>query len=162
MEGEKITILEPTIEVLEKAEFYLNFIRKALPEAKVTLIGSLAIPVCIKNEIDILVEVEEGEDIQKVQEKIKDENQDLFRVGPIVDNEGYSRTKKKHGLICELHILHRGDKRIEKYLKLIERFKSNPELAKTYSDLKKSLNGVSNDEYKKVKIEFLKKNGFLE
>ena len=61
MEGEKITILEPTVEVLEKAEFYLNFIRKVLPEARVTLIGSLAIPVCVKNEIDILVEVEESE-----------------------------------------------------------------------------------------------------
>lgn len=162
MEGEKITILEPTNEIFEKAEFYIDFIRKVLPEAKVSLIGSLAIPVCIKNEIDILVEVEEGEDIQKVQEKIRDENQDLFRVGPIVDGEGYSRTKKKHGLICELHILHKGDKRIEKYQNLIERFKYNPELAKAYNDLKRSLNGALNDEYKKVKIEFLKKNGFLE
>jgi GrpB-like predicted nucleotidyltransferase (UPF0157 family) len=160
MEEETITILEPTEEVFAKAFFYLNFLKEILPKAKITLIGSLAIPVCIKNEIDILVEIEEDEDILKVQEKIRDENQDLFRIGPIVNGEGYSRTKKKHGIICELHILHRGDDRIEKYIRQIEQFKSNPELAKKYGDLKRSLDGYKSSEYKKAKNEFMKENGF--
>ena len=84
----------------------------------------------------------------------------MFRIGPIVNGEGYSRTKKKHGIICELHILHRGDDRIEKYIRQIEQFKSNPELAKKYGDLKRSLDGYKSSEYKKAKNEFMKENGF--
>lgn len=160
MEEETIKILEPTEDVFKKANFYLDYIKKILPEAKVTLIGSLAIPVCVKNEIDILIEINEDDDVSKIQEKIKDADPDLFPVGPIDNGEGYSRTKKKYGLICELHILNKGDERIDKYLKQLERFKSNPDLVKKYGDLKRSLDGALSSEYKKAKSEFLQENGF--
>lgn len=160
MEDDTTRIIEPTKDVFEKADFYLNFLKKLLPEAKITLIGSLAIPVCIKNEIDILVEIPKSEDIQIVQEKIRDGDPDLFGIGPIDKGEGYSRTKKKHGLICEVHILHTGDERIGKYLKQVERFKNNPELARKYGELKRSLDGAPSSVYREAKNTFLRGNGF--
>lgn len=159
MDEEVITILEPTREVLEKADFYMNLLRKILPEATVTLIGSLAIPISVKNEMDILIEINENEDILATQEKIRQESGgDIFGVGPIVDGEGFSRTKKKHGIICELHILHKGDQRVEKYLEQTRRFKSDPDLADRYDKLKRSLNGSTSSAYKAEKAKFFKKN----
>lgn len=159
MEDEIVTIVEPTKEVLERAESYIRLIQKILPTAKVTLIGSLAIPVCIKNEMDILIELDPAEEIAKVQERIRDESGgDLFGVGPIVDGEGFSRTKKKHGVICELHFLHTGDPRIEKYLYRNQRFASDPGLAKAYDQLKRSLVGKPMSQYKQEKKRFFTEN----
>ncbi len=157
-EEDVIQIIEPSDKVLQKAEFYIQLIKKILPNATVTLIGSLAIPVCVKNEMDILIEIDKNEDIQTIQEKVRDESGDIFGIGPIENNEGYSRSKKKHGIICELHILHKDDERIEKYLEQVRRFRNDPELAKKYSDLKRSLNGASNSVYKERKAMFFQEN----
>ena len=158
MEEDIIQIIEPSEEVFEKTNFYIDLVQKILPDATVTLIGSLAIPICIKNEIDLLVEIDEAEDIKTVQEKVGDGSDDIFGVGPIDKNEGFSRSKKKHGMICELHILHKGDERIKKYLAQVERFRSDSELASKYNELKKSLDGVPSSVYKEAKSKFLKEN----
>lgn len=159
MEDEIVTIVDPTKEVLDKAESYIQLVQKILPNSKVTLIGSLAIPVCIKNEIDILIEIGAEEDILNIQEKVRVESGgDLFGVGPIVDGEGFSRTKKKHGVICELHFLHTGDSRIQKYLYRNQRFTSDPTLAKAYDQLKRSLAGKSMSLYKQEKKRFFTEN----
>ena len=160
MDEDIIQIIEPTKEVLERADFYVNLIRRILPNAVVTLIGSLAIPVCVKNEIDVLIEIGADEDIQAVQEKIRDESPDIFGVGPIENGEGFSRSKKKHGLICELRILHKGDARIKRYFEQVRRFKSDSCLAKKYVDLKRSLDGVSSNIYKEAKSRFFQENDF--
>lgn len=159
MDEETVIIIEPTREIQEKAGAYMELLQKILPSSKITLIGSLAIPVCIKNEMDILVEVSAAEDILNIQERIRSESGgDLFGVGPIVDGEGFSRTKKKHGVICELHILHTGDPRIQKYLYRNQRFASDPPLAKAYDQLKRSFAGKPMAEYKQAKREFFTEN----
>jgi len=159
MEDEAVTIVEPTKEVLEKAQSYIQLLQKILPNSKITLIGSLAIPVCVKNEMDVLIEIDAAEDILTTQERIRDESGgDLFGVGPIVDGEGFSRTKKKHGFICELHILHTGDPKIQKYLYRNQRFASDPALARAYDQLKRSLVGKPMSQYKQEKRIFFTEN----
>lgn len=149
-----IQIVEPTPEVLAKADFYIELVKKLVPGSVVTLVGSLAIPVCVKNEIDILVEVGPDEDIRLLQEKVRDGSNDIFGVGPIADGEGYSRSKKKHGIICELHFLPRGHVRAERYKRLVEFFKSNPELTQRYNEFKRALNGLTQKQYKEEKAKF--------
>jgi len=149
-----VKIVEPTEDVFEKASYYIELVKSTLPNASVTIIGSLAVPICIKNEIDLLVEISENEDIAEIQNKIIERNSDIFNVGLLVNGEGFNRSKKKHGLICELHILHKGDPRIIKYFDYVERLKSDAALLKRYDDLKRSLDGVPMSEYKEAKSIF--------
>lgn len=153
---ETVQIIDPSPEVVEKADSYIVVLRGILPDAEISLIGSLAIPVSIKNEIDILVEVGEREDIKAVQDKISMESGKVFRAGPIVRGEGFMRSGKKSGLICELHILHKGDSKANKYRELIKRFQSDPDLLKEYDVLKKSLDGASSEKYKAEKAKFFR------
>jgi len=61
----------------------------------------------------------------------------------------------------ELHILCKGDKRIRKvYDRVINTLKKNKELREKFESLKRSLNGKSIEEYKKIKSDFLQKNIF--
>ena len=154
MDEDIIQIIEPTQDILDKAGFYISLIKNILPSATVTLIGSLAIPLCVKNEMDILVEIDQTEDILKVQEKIRDESSDIFGVGPIVDDEGFSRSKKKYGIRCELHILHTGNQKAVRYQALVEYFKSNPSLTRKYNEFKRSLHGLTASQYNARKSKF--------
>jgi GrpB-like predicted nucleotidyltransferase (UPF0157 family) len=154
-----VKIVEPSKEVFDLIESYKNIVRKALPKSKVTLIGSFAIPVCGKNEFDLLVEIGKDEDVREAQEKIKEASNDKMGIGPIMENgEGFSRSKKRYGMICELHIVKEGHKNIEKYLTQIKKFKEEPQLAEEYSNMKRSFEGKTEEEYKKAKKEFFKKH----
>ena len=107
-----------------------------------------------------MVEVEPGQDINKILEQITNHISERFYPGVVVDNEGFVRSKKKYGIRCELHILHKSDERIGKYLEQVERFKSDPELAKKYETLKRSMDGKTEAEYKEAKNIFFKENNF--
>lgn len=77
-----VKIIEPSKEIFECIEFYKNLIQKILPESKVTLIGSFAIPMCGKEEFDLLVEVN---DVKKSQNIIQERSQEKFSIGPIIE-----------------------------------------------------------------------------
>lgn len=155
-----IEIVEPTEEVFREVDFYIDLIQRIIPESKITLIGSLAIPTCTKNEMDLMVEVEPSQDINKILEQITNSGDDRFYSGTVVNNEGFVRSKKKYGIRCELHILHRDDVRALKYLEQVKRFKSDAELTKKYETLKQSMNGKTEAEYKQAKNIFFRENNF--
>ncbi len=159
---EVVHIIDPSPEIIEKAESYMKMLRKILPDATITLIGSLAVPVCLKDEMDVLVELEPGQNIALVQEKIKKESGDMFHIGPINDGEeGFMRSKKKYGVRCELHIIHKGDLRGDRYRELVSKLQSNPGLAQEYDAFKRSLNGISLEVYKKEKLRFLREHNLI-
>jgi GrpB-like predicted nucleotidyltransferase (UPF0157 family) len=153
-----IKILEPSKEIFELIEFYKNLIQNAIPNCKITLIGSFAIPMCGKEEFDLLIEVD---DVKKSQKLIKEHSQDRIKIGPIVNGEGFCKSKKRFGMICELHIVPRKHKKIKQYFDLINKLKSNPKLIENYSNLKQSLDGSSESEYKKEKRKFLKNHNLI-
>lgn len=155
-----IKIIEPTEEVFEAVNFYIELVHNIIPKSKITLIGSLAIPICTKNEMDIMVEVEPDQDIHKILEQITNSSNDRFYSGHVVDNEGFVRSKKKYGIRCELHILHNNDERVARYLEQVKRFKSDTELTKKYETLKQSMNGKTETEYKEAKNVFFRENNF--
>jgi GrpB-like predicted nucleotidyltransferase (UPF0157 family) len=150
----KIKIIKPSKEIFEIVESYKSLIKKALPKSKITLIGSFAIPMCGKEEFDLLVEVD---NVEKAQQSLQEKYPERFGIGPIMDGEGFCRSKKRFGIICELHIVSRNHKKIKQYLGLINKLKSNPEIVKEYSKLKWSLDGSSEKRYKEEKSKFLRK-----
>jgi GrpB-like predicted nucleotidyltransferase (UPF0157 family) len=158
---DKVKIIEPSEEIFQIVEFYKNIVKKALPDAKVTLIGSLAIPMCGKEEFDLLVEVD-GLDLSKAQSLISENSENIIGIGPITnEGEAFSRSKKRYGIICELHILPKGHKKIFQYLDLVNRLKSDKEIVRKYEGLKRSLDGFSEEEYRNAKIKFLEESGLI-
>lgn len=154
----KVKIIEPSKEIFEVAEDYINLIQKILPSSKITLIGSFAIPMCGKEEIDFLVETD---NVLESQKKIEKESGGIFGRGPIINGEGFSRSKKRFGIICELHFAPKGHKKINEYLKLIKNLRANSQIVKKYETLKKSLEGETEDIYKKKKSKFLEENNLI-
>ena len=148
-----VRIIEPSKEIFELIDFYKSMIQKALPDSKIALIGSFAVPMCGKEEFDLLVEVD---DVEKSQEIIQERSQGRIGIGPIIDGEGFCRSKKRFGIICELHIVPRDHHKIKQYLDLISRLGSNPEIVERYEELKRSLDGHPESEYKEEKLRFLK------
>ncbi len=155
-----IKIIEPTEEVLKAVDFYIELVQNIIPKSKITLIGSLAIPICTKNEMDLMVEVDSDQDIHKILEQITESSNDRFYSGTVVNNEGFVRSKKKYGIRCELHILHTDDARVATYLEQVNRFKSDAELTKKYDTMKRSMDGKTEAEYKEAKNIFFRENNF--
>ena len=114
--------------------------------------------MCGKEEFDLLVEID---DIKRAQELIQEKGAGRFGIGPIVDGEGYCRSKKRYGIICELHILPKRHKKIKKYLDLIHKLKSNHSIRRKYEEFKRSLDGVTEEVYKAKKEKFLKENELI-
>jgi GrpB-like predicted nucleotidyltransferase (UPF0157 family) len=151
-----IRIIEPCREVFDLINFYKDLVLGALPNAEITLIGSFGIPVCGKQEFDLLVNI--GDDnINEAQRKVESFSE-RFGVGPIVDGEGYCRSKKRFGMICELHIVNSESKQVKRHLRQMERFASDPDLVREYDDLKRSLDGACKEDYRLAKTEFFEKN----
>jgi len=158
MDNEPVKIIEPTEEMFRLADYYLELVRHAIPSAQVTLIGSLAIPVCTKDEIDLLVEIDESLTFAEVQQIIENNSEGKIWTGPMIEDEAYMRTKKKFGTICELHIVYKGSPKANKYHQILNQLKSDKKLSGEYSSLKRSLDGLALSEYKKEKRKFLEKH----
>lgn len=149
-----IEIIEPSKNIFDLYNYFEEKIRKAIPNVKTRLIGSFAIPMCGKKEIDILVEIDDVKRAQIILEKLG------FSKGPIIRGEGFSHDRSKD-MICELHILPPNDKRIKKvYDKVINTLRENKNLREKFEKLKRSLNGKSEEEYKIAKSNFLAENIF--
>jgi 8-oxo-dGTP pyrophosphatase MutT (NUDIX family) len=154
----KVEIVEPSKKIFNLSKKIQREVKKILPESETKLIGSFAIPICGRKEIDILVEVK---DVKKAQEKLAKLG---FKKGPVVRGEAFL-TKFEEDMRCDLHVLEYGDKRIRKvYEKVINFFKENKEAREKYSNFRKSLAGLSESEseYKEKKSNFLAETVFAE
>jgi GrpB-like predicted nucleotidyltransferase (UPF0157 family) len=145
-----IKILEPSKEIFKLINDYKKLIKSILPNTKVTLIGSFAVPMCGKEEIDLLIETD---NVNEAQELLGNHG---FQIGPIVKDEGFCKSNK-YGIVCDLHVVSKGHKNIKKYFDLIINLKENPKILKEYEKLKWSLEGSNEEIYKKSKNDFLKK-----
>ncbi len=152
MEIIKIVDYDPVyLKIFEK---YEKIIKKALLRSRVNLIGSIAVPMLGKEEIDIIVEVENIKESQEVLSKIK------FGKGPIVNGTGYLRDYR-FNIECEVHLVKFNDSKVKKTLSLVNKLQTNVFLRKQFEEFKKSCDGISRDEYRKRKTDFLKKNNLV-
>lgn len=151
-----IQIIEPSEKIFSLSKRVQSKIKRILPESKTRLIGSFAIPVCGKKEIDILIEVNNVEEASKILSK------NGFKQGPKIKTESFM-TCFEEGMDCDLHVLPYEDKHIAKvYDKVINYFKENEDKRKEFDNFKRSLNGLPEEEYKRKKGEFLERTVFAE
>ncbi len=159
MGADTVKIIEPLKETYSIIEDYKKLVKNALPECKITLIGSFAVPMCGKKEFDLVVEIDR--DIKESQMKIAENSNGKIGAGPIVDGVGYCRSKKRFGIICKLHVMPFGHKKKKMCLKLIKKLQDNPALLDEYKKLKYSLNGKSEKLYRKKKGKFILDNDLV-
>ncbi|MFP4424578.1 MAG: hypothetical protein ACLFP2_05120 [Candidatus Woesearchaeota archaeon] len=88
-----VKIIEPSDKIFELIEICKKEVQAALPKARITLIGSFAVPMCGKEEFDLLIEVDKVRQVQQNFKKIG------FGVGPIIGGEGFCK-KKVEGIVC--------------------------------------------------------------
>ena len=152
METIKIIDYDPVyIKIFEK---YEKIIKKTLPISRINLIGSIAVPMMGKEEIDILVEVENIEESQELLSKVK------FGKGPIANGTGYLRDYR-FNIECEVHLVKFNDSKVKKTLSLVNKLQTNVSLKKQFEEFKLNCNGISRDEYRKKKSKFLKDSGLV-
>ncbi len=154
--NKRIEIIEPSKKIFDLSNRIQDKIKKILPKSKTRLIGSFAIPICGKKEIDILVEVENVKESSKILSK------NGFKQGPLIKRESFM-TCLEGDIDCDLHVLPHGDDHIKKvYDKTIDYFKKNENKRKEFDELKRSLKGSSPEEYKRKKGEFLGRTVFAD
>lgn len=154
-------IINPSKEIFEIIDYYTNLIQKILPKSKITLVGSLAVPMCGQEEFDLIIEIDENKDILRTQELIA-KNNERFGIGPIEKEVGYCRSKRKYGIICELHIVHSDNKKIKRCKNMVKKLQENKELRQEYEALKVSFDRKEKEDYRKAKSDFIQKKRLLE
>ena len=157
-EMDYVKIVKPSEEFYLVIDDYKKIVGDALPNCKITLVGSFAIPMCGKEEFDLIVEVD---DIEMAQKRIAENSFGKIGIGPVIDGVGYCRSKKRLGIICELHIMPFGHGKKKMCLRLIKKLQDNPALLKEYEKLKYSLDGKTKDIYRKKKGKFILDNDLI-
>ena len=148
METIKIVDFNPVfLDIFEK---YKKIIHEILSDLHIELFGSAAVPMNGKEEIDILIIADNYKEIQEIL------SQNGFGKGPIEGTIAYLRDYR-FGIEAEFHIMHSKTKKIEQARALVEILKKNPKLRKKFEDFKRSCDGMSREDYRKRKTEFIKK-----
>lgn len=145
------TIIEPNDHILRIQQEYIEKIQQLLPEAHIEIVGSMAIPMAGRSELDILVI---SKDIETDSKKIEDTG---FLYRTLADNAYYLK-KKVEGVDVTVHVMFKDNKMITIYRKMIELLRSDDILRKRYEEFKWTLNGLARSEYKKKKVDWMKEN----
>jgi len=152
---EIITIIEPSKKVYGLFDHIKGKISNILPNSKIELIGSFAVPMKGKKEIDILIQTE---NVEQAQNSLKSLN---FSKGPIIKEEGFC-INRDNDIIIESHIVPFNHKKTRMYRKMIKNLQENPEIREKFEKLKTGLEGESSKRYKDEKAKFIQENNLLE
>lgn len=131
---------------------YYKILKKLLPTAKIELVGSAAVPMKGKEEIDILIEVDNLEKSAKVLE-----NNGFERGRTFLPRKAYFNDKK-FGIECEFHIHPKGDENAIRIKKFKNKLKTDQKLRKKFELFKQSCEGLTRLEYRKRKTKWIKEN----
>ena len=148
---ERIEIIEPSPEIDKLQNVTVAELSAILPDSNSELIGSMAVPVSGKSEIDVMVVS------SKVDKDSKLLSQKGYKQGPIVNGISYL-SAKKNGIRIDLQIIPVNHKMIEIHRQTLKKLRENSKLREGYQKLKKSLIGLSTEEYKKRKTEWIENN----
>ena len=141
-------IIEPSEEVFRLQRDSLDEVGLLLPDAHVEAVGSMAVPLVGRPELDIMV----------LSENIAEDSKSLeshgYKQGPVVD--GISNLKKVvDGVEVAIQVMSPNHSMVETHRSVITILRSNNELRKKYEDFKKTLSGLSREEYKVKKSRWI-------
>ena len=150
---ETIEIIEPSIEISELQKDLIAELSTILPDSTPELIGSMAVPISGKSEVAVMI----------VSTKVADDSKLLsqkgYKQGPTIKGISYLSVKR-NGIHIDVQIIPVNHKMIEIHRATLKKLREDSKLREGYQKLKKSLTGLSAEEYKKRKTEWIENNFF--
>ena len=146
---EKIIDYSSQIEIL--MDRMLEEVKGVLPDSEVEPIGSMAVPISGKEEIDLMVI---SLDVIGESNKLTEIG---YRQGPIENDISYLK-KKVDGIEVDVQVIPSGHKKIETHRSILEKLRGSEDLRKGYEDIKKSLVGSDIKTYRVKKGEWIREN----
>lgn len=145
------TIIEPNEEILNLQQEKLKEIKDLLPDSNIEPVGAITVPMTGRPELDILV----------ISEHIEEDSKILvehgYKQGPVVD--GTSFLKIMVGSIeVAVQIMSPENPMINTHRNIISTLRENDELRNRYEEFKKTLSGLTREEYKKKKSGWIEEN----
>lgn len=147
----RVEINLPTEETNKLQQDLVGELAKLLPDSDVEAIGAVAVPIAGRNEIDIMIV---SDDILRDTEVLA---QNGYRKGPIENGISYLKIYRD-GVEIGVQIIPAGHKMIGTHRQIIAKLCADVDLRKRYEQFKLSLGGLSFDEYKQRKGEWIKDN----
>lgn len=145
------TVIDPSAEILALQENMVKEVSDLLPRSQVEIIGAMAVPMAGRPELDILVL---SEDITADSEIL---TQNGYNQGPVVNETSFLK-KMSDNVEVAIQIMSADNKMVDIHRNLIEILRDDEELRKKYEEFKHTLSGLSKEEYKKRKSEWLETN----
>lgn len=142
---------QPSSEIFKVQDDSIKEIESLLPSARIEAVGAMAVPMMGREELDILVI---SEDITSSAEKLEEIG---FKIGPFV-NEIQFMKKMVGSIEVALQVMLPENRMIGTHKKILELLRSDDELRHRYELFKQTLSGLTREEYKKKKNDWLKEN----
>ena len=146
----KVEIVEPSPEIFALQERMLTEIRSLLPDASVEFVGASAVPMVGRRGIDVIVI---SKDIQRNTGLLVDGG---FSRGPIEHGISYLK-KYVNDIEVGVQVMSPENKMVSTHRGIIRTLREHEALRKQYEDFKRTLSGLSTNEYKKKKSEWIEK-----
>lgn len=148
-----VKIIEPNQEIIDTQKSVVKKLKNIFSEAQVEAVGSMAVPMTGRSEIDIMVIVNK-KDIALIADTLISWG---YGKWPIIDGIAYFR-KFEEDVEVGVQVLSPNHKMIVIHRKILEKLRIDEKLRYDYSKFKKTLNGLQEDDYKKQKSEWIKEN----
>lgn len=146
-----VRIIDPTPEILVLQVTTVAELAQLFPHAAVEVIGSMAVPIPGKDEVDIMVI---SDDVAGISAALV---QNGYKQGPI--EKGISYLSKHAGeTAVDVQVIPPGNKMIEIHRTNLKKLRSDQGLRDRYAAFKRTLDGLPADEYKARKSEWVKVN----
>lgn len=148
-----VKIIELNQKIIDTQKSVVEKLKNIFPEAQVEAVGSIAVPMTGRPEIDIMVIVNK-KDIASIVDSLISCG---YGRGPVVDNIAYVRKFEKD-IEIGIQVLPLEHKMIGIHKKILAKLQSDKKLRNSYSKLKKDLDGLPEENYKRQKSEWIRKN----
>jgi len=145
------TVIDPSAEILTLQEKMVTEVTNLLPTSNVEVVGSMAVPMAGRPELDILV----------ISDNIANDSEILssngYKQGPIINETSFLK-KMCDNVEVAIQIMSSDNKMVGIHRKLIEVLRNDEVLKNRYEEFKRTLSGLSREEYKKQKSDWLETN----
>jgi len=145
------SIIDPNIEIRDLQQKTLAEMSTLLPSSQAELVGAMAVPMVGRLEIDVMILSKNIENDSKILSK------NGYRQGPIEKEISYLK-KIENDVEIGIQIMDAENKMVNTHRGIIQTLRDNDSLREKYEVFKKTLSGLSREEYKEKKSAWIREN----
>ena len=145
------TIIEPSEKILGIQQEKLREIKIILPNSEVEPVGAMAVPMVGRPELDFMVI---SNDVEEDSKKLVENG---YKQGPKVEATSFLKIMNWDVEVA-VQIMPPGSKMIETHRKIVDKLRKDDSLRNKYEEFKRSLSGLSREEYKQKKSGWIREN----